>query len=149
MEEELREISSELAGSIRREMELEDLVERLQFEATQAPELSRRTSDYYSDSGTSSVRYPLSEVGGSKAEDLQKLKRRSEQEMARVKLDTAQKLQDERERRKGLELHIQHLEEQVQQVRFSCLRRGNQLLIPTRSIKSVPDHPVQLAVSEN
>ncbi|KAI4127144.1 MAG: hypothetical protein LQ347_004723, partial [Umbilicaria vellea] len=116
MEDELREISSELAGSIRREMELEDLVERLQYEATQAPELSRRTSDYFSDSGTSSIRYPLSEVGGSKAEDLQKMKRTSEQEMARVKLDTSQKLQDERERRKGLELHIQNLEEHVQQI---------------------------------
>lgn len=32
IENELREISSELAGSIRREMELEDLVERLQSE---------------------------------------------------------------------------------------------------------------------
>lgn len=117
MEEELREITSELAGSIRREMELEDIVERLQYEAAQAPEPSRRTSDYFSDSGTSSIKYPLSEVGGSKAEDLQKMKRMSEQEMARVKLDTSQKLQDERERRKGLEQHIHHLEERMQQVK--------------------------------
>ena len=149
MEEELREISSELAGSIRREMELEDLVERLQYEATQAPELSRRTSDYFSDSGTSSIRYPLSEVGGSKAEDLQKMKRMSEQEMARVKLDTSQKLQDERERRKGLELHIQNLEEQVQQVKVFPATRLHQLLTPARSIKSVLDHRVPPVVSEN
>lgn len=149
MEDELREISSELAGSIRREMELEDLVERLQYEATQAPELSRRTSDYFSDSGTSSIRYPLSEVGGSKAEDLQKMKRTSEQEMARVKLDTSQKLQDERERRKGLELHIQNLEEHVQQVKVFLITNSRQLLTPRRSTKSALKHPVPPPVSEN
>lgn len=116
MEEELREVSSELAGSIRREMELEDLVDRLQLEATQGPDLGRRTSDYFSDSGTSSVRYPPSDVGGGKMEDLAKLKRLSEQEKARFKLDLSQKLQDERGRRKALELHIQQLGEQVQHV---------------------------------
>ena len=118
MEEELREVSSELAGSIRREMELEDLVERLQYEATQGQgsELNRRTSDYFSDSGTSSVRYPLSDVGGSKLEDLEKMKRRSEQEKAQLKVDLSQKLQNERGQRKALELYINQLEDQVQQV---------------------------------
>lgn len=116
MEEELREVSSELAGSIRREMELEDLVDRLQLEASQGPELGRRTSDYFSDSGSGSMRYTGSDASGGKAEDLAKLKRISEQEKAQFKLNLSQKLQDERDRRKVLEAHIQQLGEQVQRV---------------------------------
>ncbi|MCJ1376523.1 hypothetical protein MMC20_007766 [Loxospora ochrophaea] len=116
MEEELREVSAELAGSIRREMELEDQVERLQLEAVHGPDLNRRTSDYFSDSGTSSIRYPLSDNGGAKIEDFQKLKRRSEQEKAQLKLDLSQKLQDERGRRKALEVHIRSLEEHVREI---------------------------------
>ena len=116
MEEELREVSSELANSIRREMELEDQVERLQSEVPQAPELSRRTSDYFSDSGTSSIRYPPSENGGTKSEDLEKMRRRSEQEKAQMRLDLSQKLQEERGRRKVMEAHIRSLEEHVQDV---------------------------------
>ena len=116
MEEELREVSSELANSIRRELELEDLVDRLQAEVTSGPELGRRTSDYFSDSGTSSVRYPASDNGGGKMEDLAKLKRMSEQEKARFKLGISQKLQDERARRKAAETHMQHLGEQLQHV---------------------------------
>lgn len=115
MEEELREISAELAASIRREMELEDEVERLQLEGPTALEPSRRTSDYFSDSGTSSVRYPLSE-NGNKADAVEKIKRRSEQEVAQLKLDTSQKLQDERARRKAMEAHIKSLEEQLENV---------------------------------
>lgn len=118
MEEELREISYELAGSIRREMDLEDQVERLQSEGPQAPELSRRTSDYFSDSGTSSVKFPLSEASGGKSEDLQKLKRRSEQEKAQIRLNLSQKLQDERGRRQALEVYIRKFEEHVQAVRY-------------------------------
>ncbi|KAL8694347.1 MAG: hypothetical protein Q9218_000984 [Villophora microphyllina] len=114
MEEELRDISAELAGSIRRELELEDIVDRLQYEAQQGPELGRRTSDYFSDSGTSSIRYPPSDVNVYKAEDHAKMKRASEQEKARYKLDMSQKLQDERGRRKALELHIQQLASQAQ-----------------------------------
>ena len=117
MEEGLREVSSELAGSIRREIELEDLVDRLQFEATQGPDYNRRTSDYYSDSGTSS-RYPGSDFSSTRMEDYEKQKRRSEQEKAQFKVDLFQKLQIERSRRKALETHIEHLEEQVHQVRF-------------------------------
>lgn len=116
MDEELREVSSELAGSIRRELELEDLVDRLQFEAQQGPELSRRTSDYFSDSGTSSVRYPPSDTGGLKTEDVAKMKRVSELEKAQFKVNLSQKLQDERARRKLLEVHIQQLAKQVQHV---------------------------------
>ena len=126
MEEELREVSSELAGSIRRELELEDLVDRLQAEVTQGPELGRRTSDYFSDSGTSSVRYPASDNGGGKMEDLAKMKRLSEQEKAKFKLDLSQKLQDERARRKAVELHMQHLGEQLQHVGLNTnLRCGH------------------------
>lgn len=119
MEEELREISSELAGSIRRELELEDLVDRLQLEAQQGPELSRRTSDYFSDSGTSSVRYPFSELDGTKTDDVAKMKRMSEQEKAQFKLNMSQKLQDERASRKVLESHIQQLGQQIQNVSWT------------------------------
>ena len=112
MEDELREVSFELAGSIRREMELEDLVDRLQYEASQAPDM-RRTSDYFSDSGTSSIRYPMSDLGSGKPEDLAKQKRISEQEKARFKLDLYEKLQDERGRRKVLEMHVKHMGEQM------------------------------------
>lgn len=116
MEEELRDISAELAGSIRREFELEDIVDRLQYEAQQGPELGRRTSDYFSDSGASSIRYPPSDVNGYKAEDHARMKRASEQEKAKYKLDMSQRLQDERGRRKTLELHIQQLASQVQHI---------------------------------
>ncbi|KAL9604461.1 MAG: hypothetical protein Q9219_000426 [cf. Caloplaca sp. 3 TL-2023] len=116
MEEELRDISSELAGSIRRELELEDIVDRMQYEAQQGLDMGRRTSDYFSDSGTSSVRYPPSDLSGAKVEDYAKLKRTSEQEKARYKLDMSQKLQDERARRKALELHIQQMGSQVQHI---------------------------------
>lgn len=116
VEDELREVSTELAGSIRRELELEDLVDRLQLEASQGPELGRRTSDYFSDSGSGSYRYPGSDAGTSKADDLAKQKRISEQEKAQFKLSLTQKLQDERGQRKLLEAHIQQLEDQMQHV---------------------------------
>lgn len=115
VEEELREISTELAGSIRREMELEDLVDRLQLEASQGPELGRRTSDYFSDSGSGSYRYAVSDADG-KLEDLAKQKRLSEQEKAQFKLSLTQKLQDERSQRRILEEHIRQLEDQMQNV---------------------------------
>ncbi|KAL9130991.1 MAG: hypothetical protein Q9217_000980 [Psora testacea] len=116
LEEELKEVSAELAGSIRREMELEDLVDRLQLEASQGPDLGRRTSDYFSDSGSGSIRYPTSDTGVNKSEDLAKQKRISEQEKAQFKLNLSHKLQDERRRRKVLEAHIQQLSEQMQNV---------------------------------
>lgn len=113
IENELREISSELAGSIRREMDLEDLVERLQLEG---PDVNRRTSDYFSDSGTSSVRY-ASDAG--KSEDIEKIRRAAEQERAQLKVELSQKLQDERSQRLASESHVQILESQVQQVRLA------------------------------
>ena len=115
-DEELREVSTELAGSIRRELELEDLVDRLQLEASQGPDLGRRTSDYFSDSGSGSYRYAMSDGGAGKADDLAKQKRLSEQEKAQFKLSYTQKLQDERAQRKTLEEHIRRLENQVQHV---------------------------------
>ena len=122
MEDELREVSSELAGSIRREMELEDLVDRLQYEASQAPDM-RRTSDYFSDSGTSSIRYPMGDLGSGKSEDLAKQQRISEQEKAQFKLELYQKLQDERGRRKVLEMHVQHMGEQMNHVSTRMQKR--------------------------
>ncbi|BCR97416.1 uncharacterized protein AKAW2_30735S [Aspergillus luchuensis] len=114
LENELREISAELAGSIRREMELEDLVERLQSDMPlDTP--NRRTSDYFSDSGSSSIRYAF-ESGG-RVEDIEKYKRTAEQERAQIKVDLGQKLQEERSRRAASEAHVQILESQVQQLR--------------------------------
>jgi hypothetical protein len=110
IENELREISSELAGSIRREMDLEDLVEKLQSDA---PDANRRTSDYFSDSGTSSVRY-ASDSG--KNEDIEKIRRAAEQERAQLKVEFSQKLQDERSQRLACESHVKILESQVHQV---------------------------------
>lgn len=113
LENELREISSELAGSIRREMELEDLVERLQSDSVfDTP--NRRTSDYFSDSGSSSIRYAY-ESGG-RVEDIEKYKRTAEQERAQIKVELSQKLQEERGRRAASEAHVQILESQVHQV---------------------------------
>ncbi|KAI9851812.1 MAG: hypothetical protein M1838_002670 [Thelocarpon superellum] len=115
MEAELREISAELATSIRREMDLEDLVDRMQAEATNPPVQNRRTSDYFSDSGTSSVRFPHGE-SDSKELDLEKLQRRTEQEKAQLRVDLTQRVQEERSRRIALEKHVSEMEERVQRV---------------------------------
>ncbi|ODH53055.1 hypothetical protein GX48_00925 [Paracoccidioides brasiliensis] len=125
MEHELREISSELAGSIRREMELEILVERLQLEAGVGSEQNRRTSDYFSDSGTSSVKYPLGDVDGNKTEDFYRMKRTLEQERARLKVDLSQKWQEERSRRIAFESHVRILEGQVDQLRRERVDASN------------------------
>ena len=116
VDEELREVSMELAGSIRRELELEDLVDQLRLEASQGPDLGRRTSDYFSDSGSGSYRYPMSDAGAGKGDDLAKLRRISEQEKAQFKLNLTQKLQDERDQRKALENHVQQLGKQMANV---------------------------------
>ncbi|KAL3962173.1 hypothetical protein ACCO45_003696 [Purpureocillium lilacinum] len=81
MEEELKVISAELAASIRREMDLEDLVDRLQEQASNPQAPSKRTSDYFSDSGYSSAK--VSEYDQSR-EEIEKIQRRSEQEKAKV-----------------------------------------------------------------
>jgi len=119
LENELRDISTELAGSIRREMELEDLVERLQSELGSS-EANRRTSDYFSDSGTVSIRYGAESSG--RSEDIEKIKRQAEQERAQLKLELSQKWQEERSRRAAFESHVQILENQVQQVSTVMIR---------------------------
>ena len=116
VDEELREVSTELAGSIRRELELEDLVDQLRLEASQGPDFGRRTSDYFSDSGSGSYRYPLSDTSTGKGDDLAKLRRIAEQEKAQFKLNLTQKLQDERDQRKALEDHVQQLGKQLANV---------------------------------
>jgi DNA repair exonuclease SbcCD ATPase subunit len=114
MEKELKDISAELAASIRREMDLEDLVERLQAEAQNPSGQGKRTSDYFSDSGTSSVRY-----GGesdSRQDELDRMLRKTEQEKAQMRLELTDKVQDERTRRKQLESQIRSLEEKASHV---------------------------------
>lgn len=129
VDEELREVSMELAGSIRRELELEDLVDQLRLEASQGPDLGRRTSDYFSDSGSGSYRYPMSDAGAGKGDDLAKLRRISEQEKAQFKLNLTQKLQDERDQRKALENHVQQLGKQMVNVSIARVTASLMLLI--------------------
>jgi hypothetical protein len=123
LEGELREISSELAGSIRREMELEDLVEKLQLEVSQGSDASNRTSDYFSDSGIGSLR--VVSDGRNKNDDIEKIKRDSEQQRAQLKIDLSLKWQNERSRRKELESHVQLLEEQVSRFRQGQTEASN------------------------
>jgi len=114
MEDELREISTELAGSIKREMDLEDLVERLQLEApTGIP--ADRTSDYFSDSGASSIRPPGGDFGYK--EEVDKIKRESEQQRAQLRVELSKKWQNEVLSRKQLEAHVKILEQRVSQSR--------------------------------
>ena len=115
LEKELAHISTELAESIRREMDLEDEVDRLKLEmpATQQPEMGRRSSDYFSDSGASSTRFPITDPDA-KIEQVERLRRKAEQEKAQLKVDMSQRLQSELTRRKELEQRVQSLEEQLQ-----------------------------------
>lgn len=113
LERELREVSSELAASIRREMELEDEVERWKSEnMTTISVDNRRTSDYYSDSGASSIRFPISDPE-SKLEEVETLRRKAEQERATLKVQMAERLSDELRRRRDLEEQVQQLEDKV------------------------------------
>lgn len=123
MERELKEISQELASSIRREMDLEDLVDRLQLEAQNSgTNSSKRTSDYFSDSGTSVI--PRYGEPDPKQDELDRIQRKTEQEKASIKLELTDKLQDERAIRKQLEIQIRSLEERAAQVIFSKLKRN-------------------------
>ncbi|XMA11477.1 hypothetical protein WAI453_004268 [Rhynchosporium graminicola] len=119
MEKELKEISTELASSIRREMDLEDLVERLQSEAMNpTSNAAKRTSDYFSDSGTSSTRYGEPDP---KQDEMDRLLRKAEQERAQMRLELTGKVQDERTRRKHLESQIRNLEEKASQVDLASI----------------------------
>lgn len=108
LEAELREISKELASSIKREMDLEDLVERLQTEGPAAVNAADRTSDYFSDSGTSSIRPNTSDY--SPKEEMERVKRDAEQQRAQMKVDFSNKWQREMATRKAMESHLQYME---------------------------------------
>ncbi|KAI0484935.1 hypothetical protein GGR56DRAFT_50669 [Xylariaceae sp. FL0804] len=114
MEDELKAISAELAASIRREMDLEDLVDRLQTEKDNPiTTANRRTSDYYSDSGYSSAKYSESDQS---REEVERIQRRSEQEKAQLRLELTSKLQDERTRRQEMSVQIKELSEKASQI---------------------------------
>ncbi|KAI7572555.1 hypothetical protein KC317_g654 [Hortaea werneckii] len=115
LEKELAQVSAELAGSIRREMDLEDELERIRVEMPSIPpaEMTRRNSDYYSDSGASSARYPVSDPDR-KLEELEQKLRKVEQDKANIKVEMASKLQTELGRRRDLEQLVHNLEEQLQ-----------------------------------
>ncbi|KAF4832272.1 hypothetical protein CGCSCA4_v013687 [Colletotrichum siamense] len=113
MEDELKAISAELASSIRREMDLEDLVDRLQSEINNPQAPGKRTSDYFSDSGYSSAKF--SEYDQNK-EEIEKVQRRAEQEKASMRLELTNKLQEERTRRNELDQQIKELAEKASQV---------------------------------
>lgn len=96
-------------------MDLEDLVERLQAEAAERNE-GKRTSDYFSDAGTS-TRYLDAET---KLEvDVEKLTRKAEQEKSLVRLELLEKVQEERQQRKAIESRVKDLEEQIARVRMN------------------------------
>lgn len=116
LERELKEVSSELANSIRREMELEDELERIRFEGPTAfpTDLSKRTSDYYSDSGASSVRFPIGD-SEQKLEELERMRRKVEQDKATLKVEMGSRLQTEQQRRKEVEEQLRIFHEQHMQ----------------------------------
>ena len=111
LEGELKEITCELAGSIKREMDLEDMVETLQSEISGSSD-DTRTSDYYSDSSTNSARHAALNRS-LKLEDFEKVKRDADQQKAQLRLDLSHKWQEERSRRLMLESHLSSLESQV------------------------------------
>lgn len=115
LERELSQISAELAGSIRREMDLEDEIERMRHEIPNMPasEMGRRSSDYFSDSGASSARFPITDVDA-KLEQMERSLRKVEQEKAQIKVEAASRLQNELSRRRDLEQMVQRMEEQLQ-----------------------------------
>ncbi|KAH8837468.1 hypothetical protein MCOR27_004658 [Pyricularia oryzae] len=122
MEDELKAISAELAASIRREMDLEDLVERLQSQVGSRGEPGKRTSDYFSDSGYSSAK--ASEADASR-EEVAHVQRRAEQEKAQVRLELSQKLNDERSRRRELDLQIKELSLRASRMGEEQAQRGS------------------------
>ncbi|KAK3672588.1 hypothetical protein LTR78_007639 [Recurvomyces mirabilis] len=112
LERELHQISSELAGSIKREMDLEDELYRLSLEMPSSNSEGRRSSDYFSDSGASSVRYPVTDPDARLVQMETKL-RKAEQEKAQIKVDVASTMQSELARRRDLEQIVHALEEQL------------------------------------
>lgn len=122
LERELHEVSAELAASIRREMDLEDEVERCRADLSSMShdhhnQVNRRGSDYYSDSGASSLRFPLGD-SDAKIDELERMRRKVEQEKAQMRVDYAQKLAQELRHRKDLEaqLHTPVAEERIREL---------------------------------
>ena len=113
MEDELKAISAELASSIRREMDLEDLVERLQEQINNPQAPGKRTSDYFSDSGYSSAKF--SDYDQAK-EEIAQVQRRAEQEKGQLRLELISKLQEERDQRRVLNQQIEELSNKASQV---------------------------------
>lgn len=113
MEDELKVISAELAASIRREMDLEDLVDRLQEQVHNPQTASKRTSDYFSDSSYSSAK--LSDYDHGK-EEIAQIQRRADQEKASIRLELTTKLQDERSKRTVLDQQIKVLSQKASQI---------------------------------
>ncbi|KAF8474705.1 hypothetical protein BDZ91DRAFT_788994 [Kalaharituber pfeilii] len=113
LEEELRAVSADLAASIKREMELEDLVEKLEAEAVDAGAANnreKRTSDYFSDVGTPDRGL---DSPSKHEQELEKLKRQYEQGKAQMRLEMLEKLSEERHRRIAAETQMRELEDQV------------------------------------
>lgn len=123
MEDELKAISAELAASIRREIDLEDLVDRLQAEKDNpTATANKRTSDYYSDSGYSSAKF--SEYDQSR-DEVEKIQRRSEQEKAQLRLELTTKLQDERLRRQKMDERIRDLSAKASQIDLAAVNSAD------------------------
>ncbi|AEO53933.1 hypothetical protein MYCTH_44689 [Thermothelomyces thermophilus ATCC 42464] len=122
MEDELKAISAELASSIRREMDLEDLVDRLQEQINNPQAPGKRTSDYFSDSGYSSAKF--SDYDQAK-EEISQIQRRAEQEKAQLRLELTNKLQDERSKRRLLDQQIQELSKKASQLDVARLDSGD------------------------
>ncbi|KAL2161532.1 hypothetical protein VTH06DRAFT_8094 [Thermothelomyces fergusii] len=122
MEDELKAISAELAASIRREMDLEDLVDRLQEQINNPQAPGKRTSDYFSDSGYSSAKF--SDYDQAK-EEISQIQRRAEQEKAQLRLELTNKLQEEREKRRQLDQQIQELSRKASQLDPARLDGGD------------------------
>ncbi|KAK3900716.1 hypothetical protein C8A05DRAFT_35626 [Staphylotrichum tortipilum] len=122
MEDELKAIGVELASSIRREMDLEDLVERLQEQLNNPQAPGKRTSDYFSDSGYSTAKF--SDFDQAK-EEVSLIQRRAEQEKAQLRLELTNKLQDERSKRRLLDQQIQELSKKASQLDVAQLNNSD------------------------
>jgi chromosome segregation ATPase len=94
-------------------MELEDELDRMKIEMPNVPPSERRTSDYFSDSGASSTRFPVSDIDA-RLEQMETKLRKVEQEKAQVKIEMASRLQTELSRRRDLEEMVHKMEQQLQ-----------------------------------
>ena len=128
LEAELREISKELAGSIKREMDLEDMVERAQLENPGMGIPADRTSDYFSDSGTSSIRPPTGEYNSK--EEIERVRRDADQQKAQLKVEFSQKWQREVATRRAMENHLHYME---QKLRTKHLQRDETMDMSTKT----------------